>query len=579
MLSVDQSKPQTLIDYLNDRRDVYESFTRQSGFEVAFGERAAFDHKNQKVIIGVDQLEKLQVTQNGKIVNSDMLDWIVFHELGHFLQLKNNPQKYKEFIKEGNREDGFGRVAFEFYNCCLDVHTNKNIANTHAIYREGTKVDKFYLNQLFPDKDLSKAPLCQQFSYLILLSGMGIADEYKFSDEIPNDITGPGRRDFSIEKFSQTFLAPNKEDIKVLKYNIDTFLKPIWESLLKKDIEEGRAIEVNEELIDGEFTEEDCDNIRRILDDRNKDASQRDKENSKKQLDESLPDVSEQTKEDFFIMLTSISGIVQELVAVWNQIVTPIERLTKEEVNQQTSGHVDLPSVIKRYGSLEEENPQVFIRIRFEHEITYQPKEIDFYLTLDLSGSMSDSIQSLKKALVSIAASIISFNEASLQNELGVKINFNLVGYNDSAFLIMNGTPTIRDLVIGFDRLVAENGTASHTGYQQVLELLNTKTSDEERVNILLEVTDGDTSDPKTSKRLLNQIQKKDVVTGGIKFTGSINSDFQQDRNFYDGIPQEPITGSFKEIWGNKGREISHIGQLTKAIKKFLEGVLSDDKF
>jgi hypothetical protein len=423
---------------------------------------------------------------------------------------------------------------------------------------------------------------------------MGIKDQYTFSQEIEDifdkPIVGPGRRITTVSDFINQYLtpsytsgrSPNQDELKIQKYVIDKYLKPIWESLLKRDIEAGRTITVKEELIDGDISDEDVERISRIKKERQKDSNDRAKDLAKRQLDDVLSDVPEKERDDFFKTLDELKPVIAELVEIWRRIVRPTDHISKELVDGQTDGSVNVKNAINRFADLQN-NPstaRVFEKRKIVHTISHEPKNIDLYLLLDLSGSMGELIPAIKKTFTAIGASIISFNEAAKAQGLDVSISLNIVGYSDGAKSILSGDLDIRSMVKAFEKLVTYGGTSSHKGLSLILDSWNHLTRSDpnysERLNILVEVTDGETSSPESSKKYINELANENFICGGIKFTSGYKPDGNESE--VKRSTHEPFSphDTFREIWGNRGKTISHIGLLTKTIAGFLKEVLED---
>ena len=170
-------------EHLLMQRPVYESLAKASDFSIQFGEVTCFNHRTDTIIIGVAQLAKMGIT------DLNLIDFVVFHEIGHFCEFKEDPEGYLKPIEETKkRPDQEGKLYFDLYNCLQDIYVNQRTANRAPVYRKGygfsDEILDLYRTAAFAKRDFSDRPFCIQYMQYLLNLGMGVAEDINLSPEV-----------------------------------------------------------------------------------------------------------------------------------------------------------------------------------------------------------------------------------------------------------------------------------------------------------------------------------------------------------------------------------------------------------
>ena len=104
-------------------------------------------------------------------------------------------------------------------------------------------------------------------------------------------------------------------------------------------------------------------------------------------------------------------------------------------------------------------------------------------------------------------------------------------------------------------------------------------------IDIMVEITDGDTSNPAESRRLVDDIEKAGVKVAGIRFGYGVKPDRIDEHE----RPEERLrreaeesAGSFDAIWNNgaitrRGHRIWGANQITQKLKEVLADYIRED--
>lgn len=605
---------------LEDRRELYETFARTSYFSIELGEKTCFNHRSAAVIIGTEQLLQWDAATSEKI------DFFVFHELGHLKELYNDPDGYQEVVNESERSDGLGKVYFRFYNSLADIYCNTNSAQRASCYR-GTGEDVFsedtkdiYRRDLFPERNFTDKPLCQQYMDYLLNLGMDAADDITISpevrDAVDTTLTDLGGQELStkelIDRYLRPIIAATGEDswnatISQRKLVIDFCLRPIFEDLVRIDLERGANLEdIPCVLIPG--MDIDPANAKDILKDAKRRQTERNmdpKDKAKRERQRQVGEIAEKEgltpakQAEFASIFEKAYPIALELCELWKKIRH--SEVTFEPVTEgyyPTGESLDINKAVSEFPLIQNapDQAQPFNRRVYEEVKTHQPKLIWIIKVDDCSGSMEDDLEKVKVLSVGLGASLAILNQQALQDPEQLTGLLSGVCFNDSPtpLPLPEEDVAIEDIARVFPYIKADGGTSDHFALRHVLELI---TPEKERLirdghllAFMVEITDGETSNPTESARLVDLIEGKGVKVAGIRFGVGFRPDFKErdrlDPHFMD-KPKEPEpppelqdTKQFEKIWNRgskiRGHRIRSPGQIISTFYEILSGFIDE---
>jgi len=289
-----------------------------------------FNYETRTCVISIEFLRKIGLIEFNEILFG------VVHEACHFIQFLMDPEGFKRlyelieikakqmvemilsdeslkdkilnYLKDKNyisqdedaSSDKVRNFLLEFLmkayhqllNCLLDIQANslvrKNLVTFQKREGEGEgeedKLREIY-RKLFPYEDISHLPYHQQFSYALLRNLM-TEEEVVVSEQVRKDLQTEveylGKK-MSISDLTSIVFSLESKELKAtfLLSIINLYYLPIFEALLRKDIEEGR-LEIIELPIDlhGEYEEirKIIDELNRFFEDQKKPAEEKSKE-------------------------------------------------------------------------------------------------------------------------------------------------------------------------------------------------------------------------------------------------------------------------------------------------------------
>ncbi|MGA1192420.1 MAG: hypothetical protein ACO3XO_09085, partial [Bdellovibrionota bacterium] len=363
------------LDAMRRSRAMYESVAQAAGFRLELGEKTCFDHTRNTVIIGVAQLEKLGITDQA------LRDFIVLHEIGHFIEYGQDPEGYLDVVERTKaRPSPDGKLYFDLYNCLQDIYVNRNTANSAPEYRDirggfSEKIAQLYSQIGFKDRDFTDRPLCVQYAQYLLNLGMGVGDDITLSPEVKAEIDAGAflyGQHYTYAEFIENFLIP------VVGYQrdagwtatmsqrsavIEAAIVPVFDKLLQKDKENQQDLEqaggeVNP-LGDMEPTLEDLEKAidKAIKDKQEKNLSP--KERASRLRAEQAKEVagkaglSEGQAGDFAESLERVQPLIHEIVSTFKELRSPQSTWHQETLGPYTKGsRLDIPSVIRNFGNV-----------------------------------------------------------------------------------------------------------------------------------------------------------------------------------------------------------------------------------
>ena len=582
------------IPAVRERTRLYRAYAGNAPFGVEIGHKTCFDHTRCSVVLGKDEFVKPR--------EMSKIDFDVLHELGHMLQLFEDPAGYEKLIAVANEE--YGRAKFAFYNWLLDVNVNSLIRLSAPQYREdkefSPEVREYYSKELFPTRDFTARHFAAQYMDYLLNLGMGCADDIRLSPEVQKELQGPfvylGRQ-YTAAEFLDRFLKAKVTEngvanlnVSAMRLAIDHVLRPGLERLLAADKREFPT-EPGSGII-GSLTGDPSamDNIIRAAKDAKADRSQtpegRARAGRDKLLAEKYPDDPEYAER-----IGRNQSSIERFKAVLQRIRCEVQHYVHIDESPVFEGfELDVDEAIDQFADLSS-NPPVMEDETVSVRTSVLPKKIRIAVVLDLSGSMDGAIKQVRDVLVTAGGAAISCNlegeftdEASgvtpVQYELGV------YGYDDVYIPVLPFTaPKDFDQLLDAHRqVVSRGGTSSHTALQALGdELEKDKDAAGEALTIVLEVTDGDTTNPGLSHAQVERLKSLGAVVRGIKFGGMVGADAPPKPDPNAPVPMAPephidrshaASDSFEFIHGSDGLRIHTIDDFPAAFSNSVEDVI-----
>jgi len=601
-LSDEATIERILSEYLQTQAPVLETISRQTGFRFRFGKETAFDHKNKEVIIGIPQLERF-----GAIADAKILNYLIYHELGHFEELCDDPDGYLQLIEGCEKDKKDGRSKFGLYNSLMDIYVNTNAANKAAVYREGEgfsdDIHKLYEEGTFNRRSISERvaakqyPLHKQFSGFLLNEGMGVGESFLevASPEI-QDLVQQGLKMYgqnvSFSEFIKKYLLPPTEKEKMMGISrtisqrqeaIDRWIMPIYLKLLEQDRTNGY-----QEPLEGTVGEGDGDGNREMevwrevakgaKKQAGKSEEDKAKDRNKKNLENIFNQTGEKDFEDFYRRYEKMTGISNQLKALWRRIchVDTHEEVNWSDEYYKTGQRLSVPQAVRQAATLfnNPDEAKVFERRIWSEAQDIMPKKFKLSLLIDESGSMEGSLGGVRNFLVAIGRSLSEFN---IENTLDSSLNgetpqatLEVYGFADelNELLVASEKISIHQVMEIYSKTQADGGTSAMSdGLKKIQSTTDAmKLSSGEDVHILLVVTDGDDTKVDEDTVLVQELTKMGVVTGGL-FIGEAES-----------TDEGGEVSNFRKIFPKQlGRELTSAQDLPAAVEGLIKEILAEE--
>ena len=599
-------KDSAMLDTLRIKADVYESRTGLPFF-VRAGSQTAFDHHTDPgtVILGVQQLLKLGITSPREI------DFIMLHELGHFFELSQDPSGYRAVIEEGKREDGLGKSFFRFYNALLDIYVNRNTLNRAPDYGDGKggysqEIKDLYTAKLFAQRDLSNLPKSTQYSYALLNIGMGVGDDLTVSPEVRKALDEPIKhlgRSYTTKDIIETFLVPAigirtrgewRATVSERKGVIDRTFRKRFEELIAIDEKEGRDPNEGSPSGDLEGVEpsiDDLDNATKVAERIQREAKKSPEERAADQRQrevgkEAHKHLDEEAAQDLAATHRRVYSQILQVADILKEIVREEIDYRKNRQGFYASGqHLNIGEVVERFHTIQTNPPgaRVFERDVYEKVVTEQPQHVRIWAVFDLSGSMDGDITLVRELSVIFAGAVQTLTLGAELQQHPLRGSFAAVGYNDDAFEILplKEGLTYADIAQSYGKLNAAGGTYEAPALRQVARQLETLELDENVVDIVVAITDGETGAKSESQAAVQRLESMGAKLLAFQFgRGYIVPDVKPERE--EGVPPEatqfqrpsPSSGTFNEIWGQHGYQVVNSAQVVPAVREGLRDLL-----
>lgn len=587
---------------LKQGEGVFETLTALP-FTFRFGEHTAFDHTKREVIIGVEQLAKMGIRDPKEVA------FIVLHELGHFKEMVDDPEGYKKVINEGKRADGLGKAYFRFYNALMDIYVNTNTRNKTANYGGedfSPEIKDLYRERVFPTRDLREFPLSTQFSYYLLNLGMGVAGDITVSPEVTEKLQQPVKlygSSYTVGEVIETFLRPaigmrsSKEwqgTISQRKVVIDNTLRPIFESLIKRDQENQSDPNTGSSRGDLEGMEATPEELEKAVDEVLRQKAEANKSAEQKAEDERAKVTEELGKRhltaeearDLADTTRRVQPAIIEMVNLLKQIVDETIDYKKREQGYFKKGTaLNIARAISQFADIAQ-GAEIMTRNVYEEVRTSFPQEVRVWLCLDLSGSMESDRKLLRDLAVTFAGALQTLSVGAKMGQHTLRGSLGIEGFNDQAVDVLPLTkdPTYEDIAKAYKHLSASGSTSEHLALQKVVDAIKADPPNEGRVDIVVGITDGDTSDPAASHALVCELESLGVKLAAFQFTrGYVAPDVKKTAEEMvrerGEAPEAPPPNTFASIWhtpksGQLGFCVRRAIQVIPAMRDRLSDIL-----
>jgi hypothetical protein len=195
--------------------------------------------------------------------------------------------------------------------------------------------------------------------------------------------------------------------------------------------------------------------------------------------------------------------------------------------------------------------------------------------------------QLVRETAVALGASLYVKNQESALKGDRITCGLEVRRFSGGSETILPCTEnlSIRELMKWFPHVTMGGGTADHIALSAINQAIDPATvvriRDGSQIEIVIEITDGDTCDPTETKRQLKKLENKGVLTGAINLKRGYYSTVQDDS---DTVHKPANTGAggydfggclFEQIWNSgpfkRGLAISDPNQLPDSIRKMIK--------
>ena len=611
-------------------RERYDSFSRLgelmlggSGFGVRIDpevETFMFDAATREILVSPELIERKDLTVLEQL-------FIFMHEVGHLVQLVDDPDAYLDTFDYARSEAGkqpdesvrpFVEEAWRrFFNVFKDMHVNALAeARNPQLQRtdkEQPKVSQLLYNKW--EKRFRGAPKTEQFLWGVLLGVMCANDQAAEIDpemrtELDRPYTFMGKQYASYVDFARKMFFDGETSYEKIHRRMFRAAVPLFERFLQEDIDSGkiRFVKPQMDLVGGEPDEQAVRQIANGIKRSKESGSSRAK---RLDIDAFRKRMKESGFEDYDIAQMAIirgkaERMVEPMMAMWSQFFErrPVFERTKLS-GFRTGRDVSVNELVRQADRLHAHPDDLRV---FDREIVeikgeqVEPKQIDLSFVLDCSGSMSfNKRRAVQEAVFALSMSLIQHARnaelAKEEDDPSIRINIRMVAYGDHAEFILHLDDSFweRDLehpqetekelwkqILRLQRL-SLGGTNSVSGLEKIEEVLfrPDSVSDhdrEDKASVVIEITDGETD---TRVEAFGIRQSMDGLNGvysyGIQIPGSLLSDRPPvDVEGGMGEKQGEIesTGAFQYVWGDHGVQLADISQLPEALARAVSSAL-----
>jgi hypothetical protein len=619
---------QRVKEYFELLRPLARVFSGYGVYELRIDPRAktfAFDHQRREIIVSPRLIEELNLETEEK-------KYIFLHELGHLIQLFQDPQSYLELfeipkkkaeeVKENKK--AYQRAWRNFFNTFMDIHVNSMIRALMPIYQRGERLEKIprdlYSQKAFPETNYSQLPLSSQFLYYLLRRIMVPDEEVIISERVRREIEQRlsffGIEYDSLEDFVREEIFNPTKTIKEIMFILGEYLMPIYEKLLEEDAKEGRLQEIpvliGEVSMDGDISEDVIEGIAKGIKETQKSGDEKYKENQRKRFEEWAKGkgFSEEEIRRFEEIQERTLKIISDLEDLWRNFFQRSVEIGRGKVTGfKTGTSISPQELIRELPVLLTQPSEAKIFTRYLPETkseSIRPRKINLVLIVDLSGSIDEEKRkAVQEVAYAINKSLINFYRTGALSvvdqgiEFPVTINYRISGFGSSVKELTETTDEEkkertkkdrpnRDLdeellraILKIEKINLE-GTQDSLALQEVKDSItpeiksNLENGDE--ILVILEITDGETATPQESKTLVQEFNSiPNVYCRAIQIPGPTYSEKPKGETPEERLKPEvlPPTGTFKEVWGeNWGKRLKKLEVLKETVTAILYDAL-----
>jgi hypothetical protein len=462
-------------------------------------------------------------------------------------ELYDDPEGYRNIIDSGKEK--YGQAAFTLYNCLMDVYVNSHTAQVAPVYGSSQYACKeaqdVYRDVFFKNRNFENYPQSFQFAYYLLNLGMGTADDISLSPEVKERIERglrePGGENITYRDFLDTYMRPPvengpsatwKANISQRKKVIDKIIRPDFESFLQTDIGTGKikfipGIRGVGSLLPVDSLEDILKDAERVKVEGKPSQASREQERQIRQIGKELQ-LPVDTVNKFLSSYKKMTPTINALAKVWEELkFIGINRGFNRDGFYSRGHDIGIQKVIQDFPAIQTspgEARVMYRRVPYD-ERTPVPRHFNLRLILDTSGSMEFIQQEVRDAAVAFGASLYVKNQESNLDGNRISCGMEVYRFSGGSEKLMSHKSdiTIRDLMRWYPSIKMGGGTADHFALAEINRSISSAEEAQirsgERVEIVLEITDGDTCNPNQTISELKSLQKKGVLVGAINLS------------------------------------------------------------
>jgi len=615
--------------YFETLRILGRVFSGYGVYELRIDPRADtfyFDHQRKEVVVSPRLIEGLNLEKEEK-------KYIFLHELGHLIQLFQDPESYLESFEipkkkaesKSEYQNEYQRAWRNFFNVFFDIHANSIIRAQMPSYQTGGRLEKIpenlYAQKAFPVRDYSQYPLSVQFLNYLLRRAMVPTEEIVVSEQVKEILDREriffGRRYDSLKDFVGKEIFNPAKTIKSEMFILKDVLMEIYEKLLEEDAKSGRIKDIPASIgdisMDGDISENVIRDIVKGIKETKKSGDERRKENLRKQFEKWAKGkgFSEKEIKRFEEIQERTFKIIDDLKNLWQNFIQKSVEIERGRVGGfKTGTSISSQEVIRELPVLLTQPSEAKIFVRYLPETrseSIKPRKINLELIVDLSGSMDEKKrEAVQEVAYAINKSLINFYRTGALSvvdqgtEFPVTINYRILGFGDSVEELTETTDEERrerikkdipnrdldeELLKAVLKIEEINlgGTQDSLALEKVKDLItpeirsNLENSDE--ILVILEITDGETATLQQSKALVQEFNAiSNVYCRAIQIPGAIYSEKPKGKTPEERLkPPEVLspTGTFKEVWGEDwGKKLENLEVLKETVMAILYDAL-----
>ena len=381
---------------------------------------------------------------------------------------------------------------------------------------------------------------------------------------------------------------------------IESAIVPVFEELLEQDKNANKNLD-GHSVNPLELIEPDQDSMDKALERviekiKEKNLSPEEKANKErdKQAEEIADEVGltpEQSKE-FRESLHRMQPVIHKLVDLFLKLRHRSSVWTTEVSGPYARGtELSIEAAINRFNEVLD-NPQdakVMLRREPKEDFIYMPKKIRLWVVPDLSGSMQENESDLKDISLALAATAVSLSQQAKYADSDLEGELGIVGFHGSVVPLIEPSSEVSLSTIAkcFPRITAKGGnTCDDVALSAVLGRLAKFKKDKKEgdvVDILIEITDGQTRDPVKSRKLVEKLKAQGVILGAVKIGYTSKPDVVEEETEDSDEPVDNTiysTSNYDSVWNSGpeklGQYVLDSSQLATAVEKILKGAISD---